>query len=25
MIFDGFLDLHPNIKLIASQGGVTLP
>lgn len=25
MIFDGFLDLYPNLKLIASHGGGTLP
>lgn len=25
MIFDGFLDLYPNVKLIASHGGGTLP
>jgi aminocarboxymuconate-semialdehyde decarboxylase len=25
MIFDGFLDLYPNMKLIASHGGGTLP
>ena len=25
MIFDGFLDLYPNLKLIASHGGATLP
>jgi aminocarboxymuconate-semialdehyde decarboxylase len=25
MIFDGFLDRHPNVKLIASHGGGTLP
>lgn len=25
MIFDGFLDLYPNMKMIASHGGGTLP
>ena len=25
MIFDGFLDRHPNLKLIAAHGGGTLP
>src|SRR6185369_13887159 len=25
MIFDGFFDLYPNLKLIASHGGGTLP
>jgi aminocarboxymuconate-semialdehyde decarboxylase len=25
MIFDGFFDRHPNLKLIASHGGGTLP
>jgi aminocarboxymuconate-semialdehyde decarboxylase len=25
MIFDGFLDLYPNVQLIASHGGGTLP
>lgn len=25
MIFDGFLDLYPNLKLVASHGGGTLP
>jgi aminocarboxymuconate-semialdehyde decarboxylase len=25
MIFDGFLDLYPNVKLIASHAGATLP
>ena len=25
MVFDGFLDLYPNLKLIASHGGAALP